>query len=334
MIDFSDIAGTELDMNVRRPFRFAVEAVQTSSRDEWVASVRRAEDLGYSAINLGLHIPLGGGGLFAAMATAAAVTSSLRITTTVIPNDFYSPAMLALEAGTFDRLSDGRLDLGIGAGWLKPDFDALGLPFRSGVERMRRLEEALGTVKALLRGETTAAGRYYPAFGPLPGARPAQQPHPPIFVGGGGRRILELAAREADIVGLDLRGRTDGRIDVAEIRAERVEERVRYVREAAGSRIEELELHILCHTVFVVDDPARGAQLAADHLASFPPSAVANADLSVEELLASPHVLVGSVDHIADTLRERRERYGISYVCVMAPFMESFAPVIARLAGT
>lgn len=321
-------------MSGRRPFRFGVEAAPTTSRDEWIESARRAEDLGYSAINLGLHIPLGGGGMFAAMATAAAATSSLRITTTVIPNDFYSPAMLALEAGTFDRLSDGRLDLGIGAGWLKPDFDALGLPFRPGVERMRRLEEVLGTVKALLQGDATAAGRYYPALGPLPGARSAQQPHPPIFVGGGGRRILELAAREADIVGLDLRGRTDGRIDVAEIRAERVEERVRYVREAAGSRIDELELHILCHTVFVVDDPARGAQLAADHLASFPPSAVANADLSVEELLASPHVLVGSVDHIADTLRERRERYGISYVCVMAPFMESFAPVIARLVGT
>lgn len=128
-------------MSVTRPFRFGVEAAPTTSRDEWIESARRAEDLGYSAINLGLHIPLGGGGMFAAMATAAAATSSLRITTTVIPNDFYSPAMLALEAGTFDRLSDGRLDLGIGAGWLKPDFDALGLPFRPGVERMRRLEE-------------------------------------------------------------------------------------------------------------------------------------------------------------------------------------------------
>lgn len=323
-----------MDMSGRRPFRFGVEAAPTTSRDEWIESARRAEDLGYSAINLGLHIPLGGGGMFAAMATAAAATSSLRITTTVIPNDFYSPAMLALEAGTFDRLSDGRLDLGIGAGWLKPDFDALGLPFRPGVERMRRLEEVLGTVKALLQGDATAAGRYYPALGPLPGARSAQQPHPPIFVGGGGRRILEIAAREADIVGLDLKSRADGRIDVAEIRAERVAERVKYVRETAGSRIDELELHILCHTVFVVDDPKRGPQLAADHLASFPPSLVVNADLSVEELMASPHVLVGSVDHIVDTLQERRERYGISYICVLAPLLESFAPVVARLAGT
>lgn len=321
-------------MNVDHRFRFAVDAAPTSSRDEWIASVRRAEDLGYSAINLGLHMALGSGGIFTAMATAAAVTQRLRITTTVIPNDFYSPAMLALEAGTFDRLSGGRLELGIGAGWLKPDFDALGLPFPSGVERMRRLEEALPIVKALLRGDATPAGRHYPALGPLPGARPAQQPHPPIFVGGGGRRILQLAAREANIIGLDLKARTDGRIDVAEIRAERVAERVRLVREAAGARIDEVELHILCHTVFVVDDHQLGAQLAADHLASFPPSAVANADLSIAELLASPHVLVGSVDHIADTLRERREQYGISYIAVMSPFLESFAPVVARLAGT
>lgn len=321
-------------MSASRPFRFAVEAGPTGSREEWIASVRRAEDLGYSAINLGLHVPLDSGGPFAALGTAAAVTTSLRFTTTVIPNDFYSPAMLALEAGTFDRLSGGRLDLGIGAGWLKDDFDALGLPFRTGAERLRRLEEALRTIKALLQGEATAPGQYYPAFGPLPGARPAQQPHPPIFVGGGGRRIMELAAREADIVGLDLKGRTDGRIDVAEIRVERVAERVKHVREAAGSRFDSLELHMLCHSVFVVDDLDRAVQMTVDHLASFPPTAVANADLSAEELLVSPHVLVGSVDRIADTLRERREQYGVSYISVMAPFMESFAPVVARLSGT
>lgn len=321
-------------MSVRRPFRFAVEAVPIGSAGDWIASVRRAEDLGYSAINLGLHIPLGGAGMFAAMATAAAVTSSLRVTTTVIPNDFYSPAMLALEAGTFDRFSDGRLELGMGAGWLKADFDAIGLPFASGAERMQRLEESLQVVKSLLRGDATAPGRYYPALGPLPGAQPVQQPHPPIFVGGGGRRILELAAREADIVGLDLKGRTDGRIDVAEIRVARVAERVDQVRNAAGCRIENLELHILCHAVFVADDPRRGAQLAADHLASFPPSAVVNAELGIEDLLASPHILAGPVSHIVETLQERRERFGISYICVMNPFLETFAPVVAQLAGT
>jgi probable F420-dependent oxidoreductase len=242
--------------------------------------------------------------------------------------------MLALEAGTFDRLFGGRLDLGVGAGWLKPDFDAMGLPFRTGGERLRRLEEALRAVKALLRGEASQAGRFYPALGPLPGARPAQQPHPPIFVGGGGPRILGIAAREADIVGLDLKGTTDGRIDVAEIKEDRVAARVARVRAAAGTRFDDLELHILCHSVFVVDDRAQGARMAADWLASFPPSMLLPADLSVEDLLASPHVLVGSADHIAETLRERRERYGISYICVMAPFLETFAPVVARLAGT
>lgn len=321
-------------MGVKRPFRFAVEAGPITSRDEWIASIRKAEDLGYAAINLGMHVAMGGAGPFAAMATAAAVTTSLRITTAVIPNDFYSPAILALEASTFDCLSGGRLELGIGAGWLKPDFAALGLSFPPGGERMRRLEEALGVVKGLLRGEATAAGRYYPALGPLPGVRPVQEPHPPIFVGGGGRRILGIAAREADIVGLDLKGRTDGRIDVGEIRAERVEDRIACVREAAGTRLDALELHILCHSVFVADDPVRGAQMAADRLAGFPSTAVVRADLSVEDLIASPHVLVGSVDHIADTLRERRERYGISYISVMAPFLDAFSPVVARLAGT
>jgi probable F420-dependent oxidoreductase len=223
------LAGVDgVAMGVRKAFRFAVEVAQTTSRDEWVASVRRAEDLGYSAIHSGVHVALGTGGVFATMATAAAITSSLRVMTTVIPNDFYSPAMLALEAGTLDRLSGGRLGLGIGAGWLKLDFDALGLPFRSGGERMGRLEEAIGVVKALLRGETAAAGRYYPALGPLAGAQPAQQPHPPIFIGGGGRRILGIAARQADIVGLDLKSRPDGRMDAAEIRAERVSRRRRW----------------------------------------------------------------------------------------------------------
>jgi probable F420-dependent oxidoreductase len=321
-------------MGVKRPFRFGVGAGSTASPDEWLARVRRAQDLGYSAITSGIHIPGGGAGQFATMATAAAVTTSLRVTTTVIPNDFYSPAVLALEAGTFDRLSGGRLDLGLGTGWLKGDFDALGLPFRPAGERVARLEEALRAVKALLRGEATLPGAYYPAVGPLPGARPAQQPHPPIFVGGSGRRILGLAGRQADIVGLDLRSTADGRMDVAQIKAERVAERVAWVREAAGARFDSLELSILCHNVFVVDHPQRGAQVVADRLASFPPTAIVHADLSVEEVLDSPHVLVGSVDHIADTLRERRERYGISYVGVMAPFLDDFAPVVARLAGT
>lgn len=321
-------------MGSERPFRFSVGGGPTVSREAWVTQLRKAEDLGYAAVYFGLHLPHGGAGLFTSLATATAVTRSLRVLTTVIPNDVYPPALVALEAGTLDRLSGGRLELGLGAGWLKGDFDALGLPFPAAGERLARFAEALQAVKRLLRGEAAPPGQYYPALGPLPGARPAQQPHPPLFVGGGGRRILQLAAREADIVGLDLRSTADGRMDMAEMRAERVAKRVAWVRDAAGARFDALELHILCHNVFVVDDPAQGAQMAADRLASFPPTAVVNADLSVEALLTSPHVLVGSVDRIADTLRARRERYGISHISVPGSVLEAFAPVVARLAGT
>jgi probable F420-dependent oxidoreductase len=321
-------------MSTDRPFRFAAGAGRITTPEEWLARVRQLEHLGYSTVELGQHLAGGSPGQFAALATAAASTTSLRIATHVIPDDLYRPAMLALEAATLDLLSGGRLELGLGAGWHRPDYELAGLAFEPAGVRVSRFTEALRLVKTLLRGEASAPGVHFPAMGPLPGARPAQRPHPPIFVGGGRRRILTLAARGADIVGLDLSSTPQGAMDLGSLTAERVAERVSWVRQAAAERFDALELHVLTHGVVVSDDRERGARLVADRLGRFPSTIAQPAELSLQHLLDSPHVLVGSVERLADTLRERRERFGISYYTISAAAIEDFAPVIARLAGT
>jgi probable F420-dependent oxidoreductase len=324
-------------MASQRPFRFGASGGgRATARDAWVGYAQQLEALGYSTLVLGQHLTLDAAGQIAALATAAAATTTLRVGSTVFINDFYHPTILALEAATIDLLSDGRLELGIGAGWLQSDFDMAGLPFQPPGVRVSRLEEAVRLIKQLLRGEpVTFAGAYYRATGLSLGQKSVQRPHPPIYLGGGGRRLLSLAAREADIVGVDLRATADGRIDLASLTAEAVEEQVNWVRRAAGARLSELELHLLVHNnVVVTDDRQHGAQLVADRIAGLPPTVVSNPGLSNEQILESPHVLIGTVEQIAETLRARRERFGISYITVWAEAVESFAPVVARLAGT
>jgi probable F420-dependent oxidoreductase len=315
-----------------RPFRFAALAGRPESRQDWLTRVRRIEEWGYSTVVLGHHLAQGSVAPFAALATAAAATS-LRVATHVIPTPMYPPAILAHEAATLDLLSDGRLELGLGAGWGAADFAVAGLPLRPAAERLARLEEEVAAIKALLGGEASAPGAHHPALGPIPDPRPVQRPHPPIFVGGGGRRALGIAARLADIVGLDLRSTADGRMDLASYTADHAAQQVAWVREAAGARFAELELSVLVHGVFVGHDRAEMARRAADFVASVPDSRVKRVALTPEQIAASPHILTGSADQVADALRERRERLGISYVSIYPPSVEAFAPIAARLRG-
>jgi probable F420-dependent oxidoreductase len=303
-----------------RPFRFGAQLRGASSGHEWREKCRRVEALGYDSLAVADHFPRGLGP-FAALATAAAVTERVRVGTFVLANDFRHPAVLAKETATLDLLSDGRLEVGIGAGWLRSEYEATGIPFdRAGV-RIDRLAEALPLIKRLWTEDSvTAQGRFYNVTDLSIFPRPFQAPHPPLLVGGGGRRILSLAARHADIVALNPRATPEGTPDHRDITAETTTQKLRWIRDAAGERFPELELNIVVLRVVPTDDREAAAHQLAGEL-----------HLTPAEVLASPHVLLGSVDEMAETLRQRHSRYGMSYITVTEDGLEPFAPVMERL---
>lgn len=304
-----------------RPFRFGVQLRGATSGQEWRAKCRRAEALGYDTLAVADHFPRGLGP-FAALATAAAATDRIRVGAFVFANDFRHPAVLAKEAATLDLLSDGRLEVGIGAGWLRAEYEATGIPFdRAGV-RIERLAEAIPLIKRLwTEDNVTAQGRFYQATDLTITPRPVQAPHPPVMVGGGGQRVLSLAARHAEIVALNPRATPVGTPDRRDITAEATARKLAWVREAAGARFPDLELNIIALRVVTIADRAATAHQLAQELG-----------LTPDEVLASPHVLLGSAEEMAETLRQRRDRYGISYVTVTEDGLEPFAPVMERLA--
>jgi probable F420-dependent oxidoreductase len=308
-----------------KPFRFGVN-VRSAPVEEWIALARKVEALGYSTLHLPDHLTERPAPL-AALAAAAAVTTRLRIGPFVLNNDFRHPVLLAREAATIDVLSGGRLQLGLGAGYAKAEYDEAGLRFDRGGVRVERLAESVAIVKQLFEGQAvTFAGRHYQVTGHSIHPLPAQRPRPPILIGGNGPRLLALAAAEADIVGLT--GITFDRGGVGRqlsgFSPAGVDERVALVRKAAGNRLEPPELNALVQQVVVTDD----RRAAAEELAKRWPV------LDVEDILASPFVLLGSVDAIATQLVERRARWGISYYVVFESALDAFAPVVARLTGT
>ena len=307
-----------------KPFRFGVNVRTAGSGADWADKARKVEALGYSVLCVPDHLaellaPL------PALAAAAAATKHLRVGTAVLNNDFRHPVLLAREAATLDLLSDGRLELGLGAGHMQSEYEQVGLAFDPGATRVERLEEAVVIVKRLLEGEpVTFRGRHYRVAGHTIHPRPIQRPRPPVFIGGNAPRLLTVAAREADIVGLTgITFRRGGKEpDVSDFRASVVDERVRLVRETAGDR--SLELNALVQRVIVTDDRRKAAEeLAVGRWTQLMP----------EEILESPYVLVGTEDRIVEDLQARRERWGISYVTTHELFMDALAPIVARLAG-
>lgn len=311
-------------MSARRPFRFGIHMVEPiTSRAEWDTRARKAESLGYNILTVPDHFrshlayaPV--------LATAAAATTTLRIGTFVLDNDFRHPAIVAAEAGMLDLLSDGRFELGIGAGWLREDYDRSGIPFDTGVVRFGRLTESVHIIQGLF-AETpvTFRGEHYTVADLLGATRSVQRPHPPLLIGGGGRRLLTFAAQEADIVSLVPRALPGGGLDDTDITAALVDEKLGWVRQAAGERFAALELNALIQRVIVTEDARREASALAAQWGS-----------SEQIILASPFILIGSIEGIVATLRERRERYGISYISVFERDFDTFAPVVAQLAGT
>ena len=306
------------------PFRFGVTAPTPSGGTDWAERARRVEQLGYSMLVVPDHfrdhlapVP--------ALVAAALATTRLRVGSLVFSNDFRHPAVLAKEAATIDVLSGGRFELGLGGGWLRAEYDQTGIPFDAPGTRIERLEEAVTIIKGLLAGErVTFAGRHY-TIADLEGRpTPVQRPHPPIAIGGGGRRTLTLAAREASIVGLVPRARRDGSgLDLSDLSDAATREKLEWVRAAAGARFDSLEINALIQAVVVADQ----RMTAADQLAS-------RFKVAREVVLETVYVAVGTIEEICETLRQRRERHGISYLTVFERDMEAFAPVVARLAGT
>jgi len=308
-----------------KPFRFGINARDAGSRAEWQDKARRVEDLGYSALMVPDHLAAMLAPIPAAV-SAAAATTSLRVGTNVLNNIFRHPVLVAREAATADLLSDGRFELGLGAGHMRSENDQAGLPFERGRVRVERLAEAVTIIKALLAGaEVTFAGQHYRVTGHTIHPRPVQRPHPPIIIGGNGPQLLALAAKEADIVGFTgitfVRGGTE--LDLSAWRTAVTDERVRLVREAAGARVDRLELSALIQRVLVTEHRGQAAEELQKNWKQ----------LSVEEILEAPFVLIGTVDEMVEALHARRERWGFSYFVTFEQYLETLAPVVARLAG-
>jgi probable F420-dependent oxidoreductase len=310
-------------MSPARAFRFAAADYQTASLAEYVAYAREVEALGYATFLCGDHFERRVFEPGPALTAAALATTTLRVGCTVFDNDFRHPALLAKEAATIDVLTGGRFEIGIGAGWHKDEYERVGIPFDPPATRIGRMKEAVHVIKGLWSdGPFTFSGQYYTITELTGTPKPLQQPHPPIFMGGGGRRFLSIAAQEADIVGISGQATPAGEIDYRSVNEAALAEKVGWVRAAAGAGFDRLELALLINSLAVTDNQ----QLEAERLAGVH-------GFTAEGILANPYFLVGSVDQIAEGLLEQRERHGISYITVYEKDMKTFAPVVARLAG-
>lgn len=312
-------------MSRPRAFRFGVEEHRASSAREWRERARLFESLGYSTLFLPDHFgeqlsPI------AALMSAADATTTLRIGSLVFDNDYRHPVVLAKEAATLDLLSDGRLEFGLGAGWMTSDYEQTGIPLDPPGTRIERMAEGLEIIKRFFAGGAVSfEGKHYKVQGVDGFPAPVQKPHPPIIVGGGGRRMLRLAAQQADIVSVNYK-LTEGRVNSALVRtglAEATDEKLAWIKEAAGDRFSNIEL---CATIFVanVTDDRDGAAAAF----------AAGIGAEGREVLEMPHFLIGTIDQMVEDLQARRERYGISYVVFPDAAAESLAPVVERLTGT
>jgi probable F420-dependent oxidoreductase len=303
-----------------RDFRFSFNIFGIPSREALQEVCRRAESAGFHTVFAADH--LGAPAPFPVLVAAADATEQMRVGTLVLNAPFWNPALLAREVASTDILTDGRLEVGLGAGHMKWEFDAAGIPWASFGARVHTLEK---TITELRRFFATDLAE-------LPGGkapRPLQRigfegSGPPLIVGGTGDRVLTVAARHADIIGVagayQVAGKPPGTFRLAT--AAETDERMRFVREQAGERSDRIEWHLLVQAV--VPAPDRRAA-AADMISRF------GTEMSVDEALESPYLLIGSAEQMAEQLLVSRERYGFSYVTVHEPFREAFEPVVERL---
>jgi len=314
-------------MQFHRPFRFGIVTHNTNaSLDALVARAHLAEHLGYSVFLIPDHLgdqfdtPL-------ALALVAQATSTLRVGSFVFANDFRHPALLAKAAATLDVISGGRFELGLGAGWMESEYEQVGLAFGTPRVRIDRMVEALQVIKGLFSDDpVTFAGVHYQVTAMRGHPSPVQRPHPPILLGGSGKRILYVAAREADIVSIIPRGMVElgslQHIDLADAGSTSLAQKVVWIREAAAERFQDLELNLFIVDMALTDRGEDGADQLAHRFA-----------LSREQVMEIPHLLTGTAGQIGERLQEAREQYGVSYLTVFDEHMEQFAPIVAHLAN-
>jgi probable F420-dependent oxidoreductase len=304
-----------------RAFRFGVVAAHIQSRADWVSKVRQAEALGYDTLLVVDHLTTSLGPLVA-LTVAAEVTERMRIGSFVFCNDFRHPAVLAKEIATLDLLSNGRFELGLGAGYLPTDYHKSGIALESAGVRISRFEESVQLLKKLFTEDVVNfSGEYYHVRDLAGQPKPVQQPSLPLYIGGGGKRVLSFAAREANIIGIAHKSSAKG-LDLADTTAEPTMQKVRWIQEAAGDRFDQLELSVMIFRAAITDHRDQ----AARHIG-------ARFGLSKEQTLDSLQLLIGTVDQVVEDLQMRRERFGTSYIVINEEQMEMFAPVVACLAG-
>ncbi|MFM8564326.1 MAG: TIGR03621 family F420-dependent LLM class oxidoreductase [Acidimicrobiia bacterium] len=318
-----------------KPFRFGLQAYATSSGKDWRDLARKAESMGFSSFHLADHVIGPGPALTAtghpvqtvaaipAMAVAAEATDTIKIGCRVLCVDYRNPVMLAKEVATLDFFSEGRLELGIGAGWLQNEYEAMGIPFDTAGVRIERMEEVIGLLRAsFAEGELNVTGRHVHAVGFEAVPKPVRTP--PLMIGGGAKKVLTIAGREADIVSLNFNN-SSGKLGPAGIGSSTAEltlEKIGWVKDGAGTRFDQIEIEIAAYFTIVTPD---GDGTRAKMAPMF--------GMTPEVLAEHPNALIGSVDEICDRIVERRERFGISYVSFGASVIDAVAPVIDRLAG-
>ena len=292
-----------------RPFRFGVVGAHAPSLTAWVTFARKVEELGYATLLIPDRTNVGSLAPLPALAVAASATTSLRVGSYVFCNGYRHPVLLAREAATLDLLTDGRFEPGLGTGVSSTEFEQMGIPFGSAGARVEQLEETLQIMKRLFTEETVSfTGKHYTISEMRGYPKPVQKPHPPILVAGAGERMLKIAAREADIIAIGTRISAQG-LDPSD---PTMEQKIAWIKEAAGHRFADLEL---CQTIF-------GMEITDSEtpLSSVPGGwSVPKTELTTKEAIA--HLL------------EQRERYGFSYLQVSTGQIENFAPVVAQLAG-
>ncbi|CCM63393.1 MAG: TIGR03621 family F420-dependent LLM class oxidoreductase [Candidatus Microthrix parvicella] len=344
------------------PFRFAIQLSHPLPGTTWAETARRVEQVGFSA----LHMPDHFGDQLApvtAMAWAAAATEELKVGALVFDNDYRHPVVLHKELATLDALTGGRVELGLGAGWMRWDYERSGMDYDEPKIRVDRFEEALLVLKGLFAsGEFSHHGTHYTidALEGLP--RPTVEGGPPIMIGAGGPRMLGIAGAHADIIGVNARI-PSGTVDAEaakDFAPERIDQKLEWIRAAAGDRFDDIELNVLVFLATITDDARGMAQGIAAMFGGEPSiergvgaavNAAANGahddkaptsdaasnssgGFTTDTVLGAPAILLGTLDEMADTLRERRERWGISYITLQGPEALNLAPLIATLTGT
>lgn len=307
-----------------RPFRFAVQCSRTPTIADWRALARRCEDHGYSCLYIPDHFEDQFGPLVA-LTVAAEATTTLKVGSLVFDNDYRHPVVLAKEIATLDLASSGRVEFGLGAGWMTTDYQESGIALDPAGVRVARMVEGLAIMKALWSSEKVSfTGDHYTITDAHGLPRPYTDPHPPIVIGGGSKRILSIAAREADIVGInpDLRAGYVGPEVIANVIPSKWDERVAWVREAAGERIDRLDIQALTFVVSV-----------GTPFATAGPNFAALVGVEPDALADVPLAMVGTVDEICEQLEARRARWGFNYIVIHEGELEAFAPVVERLAG-